>query len=128
MASKPPCRSWCCGKFTCVWNCSTAGAPSASASATSEATAPGSRPAALAMISGRRAAASSFAASAIASGPATVAVGFGAREVGEYSNDSCASDSTSRGSVRYTGPWGSALVMARARSTTVSSWRKLRSS
>ena len=111
-----------------VWNWSTTGAPSASASATSEATAPGSRPAALTMMSGRRAAASTFAASAIPSGPATVAVGFGAREVAEYSNDSCASDSTSRGSVRYTGPCGSAVVMASARSTTVSSWTKLRSS
>ena len=112
----------------CVWNWSTTGAPSASASATSEATAPGSRPAALARISGRRAAARMLAAAAIASGPATVAVGFGARDVGEYSNDSCASDSTSRGSVRYTGPCGSALAMASARSTTVSSCRKLRSS
>src|SRR5204862_424792 len=55
VASKPPCRSWCWGKFMWVWNWSTTGAPSASASATSEATARGSRPAALTMMSGRRA-------------------------------------------------------------------------
>src|SRR5207253_7150542 len=77
---------------------------------------------------GLPAAARSCAASATTSGAGTTGPGVTARAGSAYSKVSCRSDSTSRGRVRYTGPCGSAWASVRARSTTVSSWEKPRSS
>ena len=59
------------------------------------------------MMIGCEAPARICAAFATAARAATVSLGRGARELAAYSNVSCGSPSTSRGSVRYTGPAGS---------------------
>ena len=101
---------------------------SASARATRAATASGLRPDDLVITIGLRAPASMSTARSMSLPSATThAVGV-TRGGSKYSIWPRCSDSTSRGSVRYTGPCGSLLAMARARSTTVSTWLPMRSS
>ncbi len=123
--SKPRCSGWAVGKFMYrLFIPITTGIAKDSEKATSASTASGSLPTAPVMMRGCSARAKSSATSSTWAGSGWSIPPLCCLPPGVIVISECASASISRGRERYTGPRGSAIAIASARSTTDSSCEK----